>query len=165
MPTIKETDLPGIGRKFQVDARSGDRIVVVVHDDGKRELYHFHNDDPDESISMVTLDDAEARLVAGIIGGMAYRPRALETVEVALGDLLIDWLRVEPGSPCVGKTIGDLRVRQRTGASIMAIIHKDHTKKINPGPDQVLQAESTLVVAGERSHVKACKDLLASGSS
>ncbi|HYF90747.1 MAG TPA: cation:proton antiporter regulatory subunit [Symbiobacteriaceae bacterium] len=165
MPSIKESDLPGIGRKFQVDARSGDRLVIVVHDDGKRELYHFHHDDPDESISMVTLDDAEARQIAGIIGGMTYKPRALESVDVALDDLHIDWLKVEPGSPCAGKTIGELRVRQRTGASIMAVINKDHTKKINPGPDFVLQSEATLVVAGERGQVKACRLLLAQGSS
>lgn len=165
MPNIRESDLPGIGRKFQVETRSGDKLVIIIHDDGKRELYHFDHDDPDESISMVTLDDAEARLVAGIVGGMTYMPRALETAEVALSDLIIDWQKVEVGSPCVGRSIGDLQIRQHTGASIMAVINKDHSKTINPGPDHVVQAESTLVVAGERSQVKACRQLLTKGVS
>lgn len=71
---IRETDLPGIGRKYVVESRTGD------------------------------------------IGGLTYKPKALESVEVALDDLLIEWLRIEPGSPCVGKTIGDLRIREKTGA-------------------------------------------------
>lgn len=160
MPNIRESALPGIGRKFQIEARSGDKMVVVIHDDGRRGLYHFHHDDPDEPISMVTLDDDEARQVAAIIGGMTYQPKDLESVEVALHDLVIEWYKVEPGSQAVGKRIGDLQVRQKTGATIIAIINKDKSQKVSPGPEEVLSAEQTLVVAGERHQVKALKQLI-----
>ncbi|ABO50047.1 potassium/proton antiporter regulatory subunit, CPA2 family [Desulforamulus reducens MI-1] len=163
MSLIKETDLPGIGRKFQVNTRSGDKLVIVIHDDGRREIHHFDYDDPEESISMVTLDDNEARRVSGIIGGMAYLPKALESVEVAFDNMVFEWYKVESGAKAIGKTIVELQIRKKTGAMIIAIIKKDE-KIINPGPNQVIAEGATLVVIGERKQVKACKELLLNGS-
>ena len=164
MSTIRESDLPGIGRKFQIEAQSGDKLIVVVHDDGRRELYHFDPNDPDELLSMVTLNDTEARQVAGIIGGLNYTPKALESMSITLEELVIEWYKIELGSAAIGQTIGQLQVRQATGATIMAIIEKDGRKHINPGPDQTLTEDVTLVIAGERQQVQAFKRLIAQGS-
>ncbi|AYB46035.1 cation:proton antiporter regulatory subunit [Paenibacillus lautus] len=162
MSIIRESDLPGIGKKFLIQARSGDKLVVVIHDDGRRELYHFEDDDPEETISQITLEDDEARQIAGIIGGMTYKPKALETIEVTLEDLIIEWARIEPHYKCVGQSIAGLQVRQRTGANVLAIVNKKE-QKINPGPDDILTAGSTLVLAGERKQIKQLKELLLNG--
>lgn len=157
--SIKEVDLPGIGKKFQIETRSGEMMVIVVHDDGRREIYHFDNNDPEESISMVTLDDTEARRVAAILGGMAYTPKELESVEVTLNDMVFEWYKVEKGSCSVGKSIGELDIRKKSGATIIAIINKDE-RIVNPGPDTVIPDGATVVVLGDRKQVKACKELL-----
>ncbi|WP_347488731.1 cation:proton antiporter regulatory subunit [Desulfoscipio sp. XC116] len=164
MGTIRESDLPGIGRKFQIDTRSGDKIIIIVHDDGKREMHHFDYNDPEESISMVTLDDSEARRVGAILGGMVYMPKALESVDVAFDEMTIEWFKVEPEAKSIGKTIGELHIRKKTGAAIIAVIMKDQGKVINPGPEQVINKGATLVVLGERGQVKACKRLINDGS-
>jgi len=157
---IRESDLPGIGRKYLLEARSGDKIVVIIHDDGRREVYHFHHSDPEESLSMVTLDDDESRLVAAIIGGMNYTPRALESIDVALDDLTIEWLKVKADASYLGRNIGELNIRGKTGATIIAVVESNHDKQMNPGPDYVLKEGSTLVVAGERAQIKMFKQFL-----
>src|SRR5690606_31702978 len=112
-----------------------------------------------ESKCVMTLSDEESRQVAGIIGGLSYKPKALETIEVALDDLSIEWIKVGRGSPSIGRSIGELEVRKRTGASIIAAI-KEGDSMINPGPDYVITADTTMVVAGKRSHIKLLKEIL-----
>src|SRR5690606_37499780 len=104
----------------------------------------FDPEDPEEPVSMVTLDDAEARQLAAIVGGLSYRPKILDEMDLDIDNLMIKWYKLDPQSPGVGKRIGELRVRQVTGATIIAIVAPDRSKKINPGPEEVLQAGHTL---------------------
>jgi TrkA domain protein len=107
----------------------------------------------------MTLNDEESRQIAGIIGGLSYKPKALETIEVALDDLIIEWIKVEAGFKSIDRSIGELEVRQKTGASIIAaIIHGE--SKINPGPDYIIKDGVTLVVAGKRNHIRILKEIL-----
>ncbi|WP_068783441.1 cation:proton antiporter regulatory subunit [Paenibacillus phocaensis] len=160
---LKETDLPGIGKKIVIQARSGDKLSIVIHNDGRRELSHLDNDDPEDSISKVTLDDDEARYVSALISGATYKPTAMENIEVALGDLSIEWYKLDPNYKAIGKTIGELKIRQRSGATIIAVIEKNHTKHISPGANLMLTAEAMVVVLGERLHQQQIRQILLSG--
>ncbi|HKP85899.1 MAG TPA: cation:proton antiporter regulatory subunit [Blastocatellia bacterium] len=161
--SISESNLPGVGRKFQIEATSGDRMTIVIHDDGTRELYHFTRKVPDRVASVVTLTDSEARQVAGIIGGLTYVPKALPSAELVLDDLVLEWYTIGPGSACIGKTIRDLQVRTVTGASIVSIIEPDRVKRTNPEADTVLNEGATLILAGDRKTNAALKRLLIHG--
>ncbi|WP_240415516.1 cation:proton antiporter regulatory subunit [Paenibacillus periandrae] len=161
---VKESNLPGIGRKFEIHTRGGEKLVIIIHDDGRREMYHFEHDDPDETISTITLDDDEARQVAAIVGGMTYIPKMLETVEMAFDELIIEWYKIESHYKSIGQSIGGLDVRQKSGAMIIAVIEKNHTKHVSPGPELVIQNEATLVVVGERQQQRLIKQILLNGS-
>jgi TrkA domain protein len=165
MSTISEAFLPGVGRKFQVETITGDRLVIVIHDDGTRELYHFTRGHMDRPASVLRLSDGEARQIAGIVGGLAYVPRNLPMAEVILGDLVLEWFTIEPGAACIGRTIQDLQVRTKTGASIVSIIEPDQTTRTNPEADAVLNEGATLIAAGDRRTINALKRLLVDGSS
>lgn len=151
---IRESELPGIGYKYEIITRNQDKMVIVVHDDGRREIYHFDPDDHDEVISSVTLNDVEARQIAGMIGGMFYKPKALESVEFAFDDLIIEWFQVEPNAPAINKTIGEIDIRSNYGVNVIAIKKKNKKKTHIPGPDTVIEAGDMLVMSGERHQIK-----------
>jgi len=163
MSTISEAYLPGVGRKFQIETLRGDRLVVVIHDDGVRELYHFTRKNLDRPASVITLNDGEARQIAGIVGGLTYVPKALPTAEVVLDDLVLEWFTIEPDAAGVGKTIRDLQARTQTGASIVSLVEPNHITRTNPEADTVLNAGATLILAGDRQTIAALKRLLING--
>ncbi len=163
MSTVSEAHLPGIGQKFQIETVRGDRLVVVIHDDGDREIYHFDRKNMDRAASVITLTDGEARLVAGIVGGLSYVPKALPTTEVILDDLVLDWFTIEPGAAAVGKSIRDMQARTLTGASIVSLVELDHVKRTNPEADTMLNEGATLILAGDRRTIAALKHLLTTG--
>ncbi|MDR7243911.1 MULTISPECIES: cation:proton antiporter regulatory subunit [Priestia] len=163
---IKETELPGIGRKFEIETSGGNRVVVIIHDDGRREIYHFNQKDLEESIFDITLTDTESRQLAAILGGMIYKPKAMETIEVAFNDLVIEWYKVEKQAKAHSKTIGEIDVRSNYDVTIIAVIKNTQKKLSTPGPDTLIEEGDTLVISGERGNLKTLiKELLSQGGS
>lgn len=158
---IKETDLSGKGKKFDIETRSGDKVSIAIYDNGKREVYHEATTGHDNKI---TLTEDEARYVSAIIGGVTYKPTPLENIEVAIEDLIIEKYKLEPHYKAIGKTIGELRVRQRSSATIIAVVEQNHSKHINPGPDLLLTAGAVVVVIGERLHQQQIRQILLNGT-
>ncbi|HYO64018.1 MAG TPA: cation:proton antiporter [Pyrinomonadaceae bacterium] len=79
----------------------------------------------------------------------------------ALSAASTETLFVEPDSPAVGKTIGDLQLRSRTGATVIAVVHGGRTE-INPGPGRKLHAEDVLVLLGSPGQIEAATSQLTS---
>ena len=152
---IREIELPGIGKKFEAITNNKDKLVIIIHDDGRRDIYHFDPEDYEEAIASTTFNDQEARQIAAIIGGMTYSPKALETIEMAFDDLVIEWFNVETNAAAVNQTIGQLNIRQSYEVNIIAIIKRQNHKKIHtPGPETLLEEGDTVIVSGERNQVK-----------
>ena len=148
---INEHDLPGVGKKFAVRTRAGDRMTVIIHNTGAREIYHFQRGE-DYPFYSLRLTDAEARKMGAVLGGAYFQPPMVESMEMVLEQLSIEWHRVEAGAPLAGRTLGEAAIRQRTGASVLAIL-RDGEARPNPGPDERVQAGDTLMVIGDREQV------------
>ena len=88
---LRETRLPGVGTKFTFRLDDGGRLAVIQHNDGKRELYFFRTRTTRSPGAVIRLDDDEARQLGAVLGGAYERPKIVEDLEMALGELLIEW--------------------------------------------------------------------------
>ena len=157
---LRETRLPGVGTKFSIRLDHGDRLAIIVHNDGKRELYFFRSGDEDPR-AVITLDDEEARQLGAVIGGVYERPKIVEELEMALGELQIEWVAVPDTSPCIGKTLGECAFRARTGVTVIAIL-REPEPVTGVQSDEVLKVGDTLVTVGKAGQYRAFRKLLTS---
>jgi TrkA domain protein len=160
---LRETRLPGVGVKYTLICRGrGQRLAVILHNDGTREIYVFERPTDEEPSSVVQLEDDEARQLGAVLGGAYERPKIVEELEMALGELAIEWIPVPEGSPAVGKTLAEARFRERTGITIIAIL-REPEPVTGAQPDDVVQAGDTLVTVGKLGQYPAFRKLLAEG--
>jgi TrkA domain protein len=158
---IRATSLPGIGGRFDVSTRTGSRLAVVVRRDGRYEL-GIYDDPQDEDLcrTVISLQEDEAEALAGVLGA----PRILDALQElqSLGGLQTEQIRLSPGSPYAGRTLGDTRARTRTGVSVVAIV-RDGTPIPSPTPTTDLAADDVLVVVGTPDGVRDLRALLRDG--
>jgi TrkA domain protein len=160
--TIYETELPGVGHKFELELDGEERLVVLIHHDGKRELY-LRPGENEDSERLVSLSGKRARQLGSILEGAHFQPVETDDVRVPLGEAIIEWVEVDPSSPLVGRTLRAANVREQTGASVIAIQRGEETLA-NPSPDTTVEAEDILVTLGSRSDQRALSELVETGS-
>ena len=157
MSFFSESDLPGIGKKISCTTHSKEKVVLVIHHDGKREFYIMDNSgDPQAS---VTLLDEEARRLGGFLSGAMYKPKAVENLELGLEGIRIDWYKLDKDSPIIGKQLGGLGIRKKTQISIIAILRGDDFHP-SPSSDYIFQEGDTCVVIGKPERFKDFEDLI-----
>lgn len=149
---VREHELPGVGKKFAITTNDGDRMTVIIHNTGHREIYHFTEGEDFPSFA-IRLDDPEARKLGAILGGAYFQPPVAESMDMVMEQLSIEWLKVGADSATAGTTLRDSGIRERSGASVIAIL-RDGKAFPNPQPDERIRAGDTLMVIGSREQVQ-----------
>jgi TrkA domain protein len=159
---LSQTRLPGVGVKYSCLTAHGGRLTVILHNEGQREIYWFRHADDDEPEAVIGLEDDEARQLGAIIGGAYERPKVVEELEMAFGELAIEWVPVPDTSPAIGKTLAECAFRQRTGITIIAIL-REPEPVAGAQPGDVIEQGDTLVTVGKLGQYPAFRKLLAEG--
>jgi CPA2 family monovalent cation:H+ antiporter-2 len=84
------------------------------------------------------------------------RPRTLPSI---LREASLVTVPLTEAAAATGKLIGELRLRTKTGASIVGI-QRDGTSIINPGPDEELRAGDEVLLLGSEEHLQSARALL-----
>ncbi|TMR23878.1 cation:proton antiporter regulatory subunit [Nonomuraea turkmeniaca] len=158
---VEQTALPGIGLRHDFTTRAGQRVGVVSHRTGRRDLVIYDEDDPDRACQTVKLNDEEADALVELLGAPRIVQR-LNQLHQQVEGLVSVQLPIPPGSPYAGRPMGEARVRTRTGASIVAVVRGGRVFA-SPGPDFVFHEGDVVVVVGSEDSTAEVADILANG--
>lgn len=155
---LVETLLPGVGIRYELATRGGERLGLVVQRDGAAEIAVYDSGDPDRARDVIRLDAEEATAVAEVLGAPRLTQRFADLSREVPG-LQSARLAIEPGSAYDGRSLGDTRARTLTGCSIVAVVRGPQVITA-PEPQQLLQAGDVLVVIGSESGLDRLAGLL-----
>ena len=159
MRKVTETDLPGVGVRFDLETNAGRSVGVVVHQSGRRDLVVYDDRDVDRARESVELSEDEGHTLGEILGGSPVLEHLDDAVH-RLEDLVISWIKIDSKSSLAGLTLAEAALRTRTGAGIVALVTDSGSIPIPGGTDR-LEPGDTAVVVGMPSAVKAATRLLA----
>lgn len=160
MSEVSETPLPGVGVRHEFTTDEGERLAVITHRTGRRELAVYSGDDPDACVTVLHLSPQDSRTLGELLGGSSIAER-VAAVQQQLEGLTIDWVTLTPNAPSVGTTIGEGELRSRSGASIVAIVRAAVTIAA-PGPEHRFESGDVVVAVGPPDRLAALRVLLVS---
>lgn len=163
MVKVNETALPGVGLRHEFDTSVGSRVAVITHRSGRREILVYEAEDPDAAREVVTLDEAESHTLAELLGGTKVTQHLATMFQHSLAGLSIEWIGVPGHWHCTGRTIGDLRLRTRTGVSVIAILRGDETLP-SPGPETRIDRDDTVVAVGTPEGLQTAIEIFETGA-
>lgn len=157
MAEVTETQLPGVGVRHEFSTVAGERVAVLSHRTGRREIALYDRTDPDSCTTVLHLDPDDTRTLADLLGGGPLSEAAAGVQRLA--GVAIDWVPINAGSGHAGSTIGDARLRTRTGSSVVAVI-RGHQTIPAPGPETVLAPDDLVVAVGTPEGLRELRNLL-----
>lgn len=160
VPDIDETPLPGVGVRHDFPTRSGERIGVVTHRTGRRDLLVYSAADPDACREAIELTAEESATLSALLAPGRLRP-GRGPARHPVDGLAVDWVGVPAGSPFEGRSIAAAGVRSVTGVSIVAVLRQGRAFP-SPRPEFTLRAGDTAVVVGTAEGIDALVELLES---
>jgi TrkA domain protein len=162
MADIEETQLPGVGVRHDFVTRAGDRLGVITHRTGRRELLVYDREDPDACAAITRLEEDDAHALSELLGGSQVTQRTYDALHQDIDGLTIDWVPIEIADDCAGRSIRDIDLGARTGTSLVAVVREGETIA-SPGADFLLAKGDTVVLVGTAESVQQAITLLRRG--
>ncbi|NTU70837.1 MAG: potassium channel protein [Coriobacteriia bacterium] len=114
---------------------------------------------------------ANRTITPNVIGGrrmasMVLHPTVSDYLDIVSGSEGVEFrlqeVQLERASALVGSSLADSRIRERTGAQVVAVLHVDGRVDANPSASTVLAANERLVVLGTPEQVEALAEVACS---
>lgn len=158
MTEIIETRLPGVGIRHEFVTSRGERLGIITHHSGRRELIVCGAGDPDVCRDVVRLSEDDVRALSEILG-QSQVVEAVHNMHLSMQGLTLDWLPVVASAPCASCTLYDVEHHDVAPATIVAVVREGKTIAAPPS-SFVLAPGDTAVVVGTAEGIKVLSSLL-----
>ncbi|HSN87707.1 MAG TPA: TrkA C-terminal domain-containing protein, partial [Thermoanaerobaculia bacterium] len=176
------SDVEAVRRAIRLARELNPKVRIIVRTRLVHEIEDLHQRGADEviaeefetSIEIFTRVLRHFRVPRNIIlaetralRGESYRMLRAPGVERGTPEALLallsagttDIFRVEPEGPAAGRSLRDLDLRKRTGATIIAVVRGERPIT-SPSPDLLLEAGDDLVLMGSHAAIESAFDTL-----
>ena len=150
---LRSLNLPGVGTKYEFVTDKGDTVAIFFTKTGTVQMYTLQQGCNTPSAAEMT--PVEARRLGNILTG-AIIEADQESVDIAfsaLADLRITLHTYVIPESIAGKTIEDLQIRAKTGATVIAV-SRHSMNIINPPASFVFERGDAALVIGETDQLK-----------
>ena len=100
------------------------------------------------------------------MSSMALRPVAVEFLDTVMRsenvELELEEYKVDANPKLVGKTLADLKLKQKTGAMILAIKHASSKFNLQPGAATTIEKDDVLVALGTTQQLEMLRKMVSS---
>ena len=87
----------------------------------------------------------------------------MSNLNAALQSATTENIKLNENSPVIGKTLGDLNLRNQTGATLIAVVRGEETK-IGPGANYKLESGDILILFGKSESIERAVKILQPGA-
>lgn len=154
---ISETTLPGVGKKHELQLKSGELAVVLTHNSGKRELLKKESTESDPE-RLLELTNQEARSLGTVLEGAFFQPVESGNEQAMFADgMMIHWLDITEESPVLEQAISNAIPE---GITVLAIHRDDTLISVSPA-ETTVKSGDTIIIAGPQDAIVAFEDEVA----
>ncbi|UXR86883.1 cation:proton antiporter regulatory subunit [Staphylococcus felis] len=144
---MESQKIPGVGTKYSMMTSNDEMIHIILHYNGKREIYITDQDE--DVIANLKLNSSEAMDVALKLMDMNHdtiEKREFERFSLLRKEMLVDWIKVGKASPLRDVDVAQAEKRVPDGVHIVGISRGDQVIPKPNGSEKILEDDTLLVI-------------------
>jgi TrkA domain protein len=153
----KTEKIRSIGLRHTIKLNNEKILDVINFYNGRKQIYLIEKG---KIKNFLDLDEEEAKELGVILCGLEEEK---DEIRPLVGDmLLMDWFLIRKGYKAINKSIEELEIRKKTGATIAAI---ERNKEVisNPNPKEKFKEGDKVLIIGGLTSIEKTKMLLRGG--
>ena len=155
---VKETVLPGVGKRFELYLDANRSIAVVLRTSGERQVYYREQTTEDYE-EQFTLTDSQARTLGLFLVGAYYQPVAGQLAEETTRGEYIRWYSVTAESGLAETRRDEIVIEKETETTLLGLERDGEVRSVIEN-DVVFEVGDRLIVIGTDEAHKQLEALL-----